>query len=193
MKPSVRIINDARGGIIDEAALADALQGRPDRRGRARRVRERAARPSRRCSDCPPWCVTPHLGASTAEAQDKAGVQVAEQVVLALAGEFVPNAMNVNAQAASETVRPFVALGRAPRRASRRAARRDVADSARGRVPRPARRQRRQPRHAVGDARRARRAHRRAGVVRQRADACAVTAVSTSRNSSSVPPSRPAC
>jgi D-3-phosphoglycerate dehydrogenase len=54
--------------------------------------------------------VTPHLGASTAEAQDKAGVQVAEQVVLALAGDFVPNAMNVNAAAASETVRPFVAL-----------------------------------------------------------------------------------
>ncbi len=51
--------------------------------------------------------VTPHLGASTFEAQDKAGVQIAEQVQLALAGEFVPFAVNVNAAEASETVRPF--------------------------------------------------------------------------------------
>src|SRR5205085_10555242 len=54
--------------------------------------------------------VTPHLGASTREAQDKAGVAIAEQVVLALAGEFVPFAVNVSAAEASETVRPFVPL-----------------------------------------------------------------------------------
>ena len=54
--------------------------------------------------------VTPHLGASTAEAQDKAGETIAEQVVLALRGDFVPFAVNVAASEASETVRPFLPL-----------------------------------------------------------------------------------
>jgi len=54
--------------------------------------------------------VTPHLGASTFEAQDKAGNTIAEQVMLALAGEFVPFAVNVDATEASETVRPFLPL-----------------------------------------------------------------------------------
>jgi D-3-phosphoglycerate dehydrogenase / 2-oxoglutarate reductase len=54
--------------------------------------------------------VTPHLGASTREAQDKAGDTIAEQVALALAGDFVPFAVNVSAAEASETVRPFLPL-----------------------------------------------------------------------------------
>ncbi len=54
--------------------------------------------------------VSPHLGASTAEAQDKAGVTIAEQVLLALAGDFVPFAVNVAATEVSETVRPFMPL-----------------------------------------------------------------------------------
>ena len=54
--------------------------------------------------------VAPHLGASTVEAQDKAGVTIAEQVILALAGDFVPFAVNVNATDVSETVRPFMGL-----------------------------------------------------------------------------------
>ena len=54
--------------------------------------------------------VTPHLGASTAEAQDKAGETIAEQVVLALRGDFVPFAVNVAASEASESVRPFLPL-----------------------------------------------------------------------------------
>ena len=54
--------------------------------------------------------VTPHLGASTAEAQDKAGETIAEQVVLALRGDFVPFAVNVAASEASEVVRPFLPL-----------------------------------------------------------------------------------
>ena len=54
--------------------------------------------------------VTPHLGASTREAQDKAGITIAEQVALALAGEFVPFAVNVDAGEASETARPFLPL-----------------------------------------------------------------------------------
>jgi D-3-phosphoglycerate dehydrogenase len=54
--------------------------------------------------------VTPHLGASTAEAQDKAGQTIAEQVVLALKGEFVPFAVNLAATEASATVQPFMPL-----------------------------------------------------------------------------------
>jgi D-3-phosphoglycerate dehydrogenase len=67
------------------------------------------------CTDSPLFqlpgvVVTPHLGASTAEAQDKAGVTIAEQVILALAGDFVPFAVNVAAAEVSETVRPFLGL-----------------------------------------------------------------------------------
>jgi D-3-phosphoglycerate dehydrogenase len=54
--------------------------------------------------------VSPHLGASTVEAQDKAGITIAEQVLLALAGDFVPYAVNVAATDVSETVRPFMPL-----------------------------------------------------------------------------------
>jgi D-3-phosphoglycerate dehydrogenase len=67
------------------------------------------------CTDSPLFAhesvvVTPHLGASTEEAQDKAGLTIAEQVLLALAGDFVPYAVNVAARDVSETVRPFMPL-----------------------------------------------------------------------------------
>src|SRR5206468_13043896 len=52
----------------------------------------------------------PHLGASTVEAQDKAGQTIAEQVVLALRGEFVPFAVNLAATEANATVQPFMPL-----------------------------------------------------------------------------------
>jgi D-3-phosphoglycerate dehydrogenase len=54
--------------------------------------------------------VTPHLGASTSEAQDKAGQTIAEQVVLALRGEFVPFAVNLAATEANPSVQPFMPL-----------------------------------------------------------------------------------
>jgi D-3-phosphoglycerate dehydrogenase len=54
--------------------------------------------------------LTPHVGASTVEAQDKAGVMVAEAVALALAGEFVPSAVNVAVASVGESVRPFLGL-----------------------------------------------------------------------------------
>jgi D-3-phosphoglycerate dehydrogenase len=54
--------------------------------------------------------VTPHLGASTREAQDKAGDTIADMVLLALAGDFVPFAVNVDAAEANETLRPFLPL-----------------------------------------------------------------------------------
>jgi D-3-phosphoglycerate dehydrogenase len=108
-KPGVRIVNAARGGIIDEEALAEAI--REGRVGGAA-IDVFAAEPTTASPlfTLPSVVVTPHLGASTNEAQDKAGEQIAEQVVLALAGDFVPFAVNVDAGAVSETVRPFLGI-----------------------------------------------------------------------------------
>lgn len=108
-KPTLRIVNTARGGIVDEAALEEALR---DGRIAGAGLDVWTTEPT---TESPLFeldnvVVTPHLGASTAEAQDKAGQTIAEQVVLALEGEFVPYAVNVAASEASETVRPFLPL-----------------------------------------------------------------------------------
>jgi len=108
-KPDLRIVNVSRGGIIDEAALADAIrEGRVG--GAALDVFAKEPTTESPLFDLDQVVVTPHLGASTREAQDKAGLTIAEMVGLALAGEFVPFAVNVNAAEASETVRPFLGL-----------------------------------------------------------------------------------
>lgn len=110
VKPGVIIVNDARGGLIDEDALADALrEGRVGGAGIDVFVKEP-------CTDSPLFelpnaVVTPHLGASTAEAQDRAGTDVARSVLLALAGEFVPDAVNVQTKGVvGEEVRPYLPL-----------------------------------------------------------------------------------
>ena len=109
-RPSLRVINVSRGGIVDEAALADAIrEGRIA--GAALDVFAKEPTTESPLFDLPQVVVTPHLGASTLEAQDKAGDTIAEQVGLALAGEFVPFAVNVDAAEASETVRPYLHLG----------------------------------------------------------------------------------
>lgn len=108
-KPGLRVINTARGGIVDEDALAEAIRsGRIAGAG----LDVFATEPTTQSPlfELDSVVVTPHLGASTVEAQDKAGVTIAEQVNLALAGEFVPFAVNVAAAEASETVRPFLPL-----------------------------------------------------------------------------------
>jgi D-3-phosphoglycerate dehydrogenase / 2-oxoglutarate reductase len=108
-KPGLRIVNVSRGGVIDEDALAEAIrEGRVA--GAAIDVFASEPTTSSPLFELPQVVVTPHLGASTAEAQDKAGDTIAEQVGLALAGEFVPFAVNVSAAEASSTVRPFLAL-----------------------------------------------------------------------------------
>ena len=108
-KPTLRIINVSRGGVIDEDALAEAVrEGRIG--GAALDVFAAEPTTSSPLFDLPQVVVTPHLGASTAEAQDKAGDTIAEPVGLALAGEFVPFAVNVSAAEASTTVRPFLPL-----------------------------------------------------------------------------------
>ncbi len=109
VKPGVRIINAARGGIVDEHALAQALK---DGRVAGAGIDVFATEP---CTDSPLFdfpnvVVTPHLGASTHEAQEKAGTQVAKSVRLALAGEFVPDAVNVQGGSVHEDVKPGLPL-----------------------------------------------------------------------------------
>lgn len=93
MKPSAFVINAARGGVLDESALFDALKaGTIAGAG----LDVYATEP---CTDSPLFALdnvvaTPHLGASTEEAQEKAGVAVAESVVAAIAGVEVPGAVN---------------------------------------------------------------------------------------------------
>jgi len=108
-KPGQRIVNVARGGIVDEEALADAIRsGRIA--GAAIDVFAEEPTTNSPLFDLEQVVVTPHLGASTAEAQDKAGTTIAEQVVLALAGEYVPFAVNIDVGVAPEVIRPFVPL-----------------------------------------------------------------------------------
>jgi len=94
-KPGMRIVNVARGGIINEADLAEAIAHGPVG-GAAIDVFAQEPTTESPLFLLPEVTVTPHLGASTTEAQLKAGVQVAEQVVLGLAGENVPFAVNAN-------------------------------------------------------------------------------------------------
>jgi len=110
MKEGARLINTARGGIVEEEALAAAVKdGRLG--GAALDVFEREPTTSSALFELDHVVVTPHLGASTVEAQDKAGTTIAEMVRLALRGEFVPYAVNVPAAGeVGEQVRPFVPL-----------------------------------------------------------------------------------
>ena len=110
-KPGVIVVNAARGGLVDEQALADAItSGHVFAAG----IDVYASEP---CTDSPLFelpqvVVTPHLGASTTEAQDRAGTDVAKSVLLALAGEFVPDAVNVKGGAVGEEVSPWFEIVR---------------------------------------------------------------------------------
>ena len=109
VKPSVYVINAARGGIVDEQALFAAIsEGRVAGAGLDVYAKEP-------CTDSPLFALesvvaTPHLGASTDEAQEKAGIAVAKSVRQALAGELVPDAVNVQGGIIAEDVRPLVAV-----------------------------------------------------------------------------------
>jgi D-3-phosphoglycerate dehydrogenase len=110
MKPSARIVNTARGGIVDEEALYTAVS-EGWIAGAALDVFSVEPMTDSKLFALDNVVVTPHLGASTSEAQDKAGTMVAEAVVLALSGEFVPSAVNVSIGAGvPEAVKPFMGL-----------------------------------------------------------------------------------
>ena len=112
MKDGVRVINCARGELLVDEALKDALD--------AGKVAGAALDvfPSEPITDYPLFegyanvVVTPHLGASTTEAQDRAGVQTAEQVVAALTGGVVSTAVNIPAVSAEdmEVLGPYLPL-----------------------------------------------------------------------------------
>jgi D-3-phosphoglycerate dehydrogenase / 2-oxoglutarate reductase len=110
VRRGIRIVNTARGGLIDEDALGRALDdGRVA--GAALDVFDDEPLTQHPLFGRNDVVVTPHLGASTAEAQDKAGVAIAEQVFLALRGEFVPYAVNLDVGSdISETIRPYLGL-----------------------------------------------------------------------------------
>ena len=110
VKEGARLVNTSRGGIVDEQALAKALEdGKLD--GAALDVFETEPTTESPLFGFEQVIVTPHLGASTSEAQDKAGTSVAEMVRLALSGEFVPYAVNVSAGAeVSESIKPYLPL-----------------------------------------------------------------------------------
>ena len=109
VKPTVRIINAARGGVLDEAALYTAItEGRVAGAG----LDVFATEP---CTDSPLFTLdsvvaTPHLGASTDEAQERAGIAVAISVRKALSGELVPDAVNVKGGEIHEEIRPTLSL-----------------------------------------------------------------------------------
>ncbi|MHB1539540.1 MAG: phosphoglycerate dehydrogenase, partial [Solirubrobacteraceae bacterium] len=111
MRDGVRVLNVARGGLLDEAALKDALD--------SGKVAGAAIDvfPSEPMTESPLFgyrnvIVTPHLGASTAEATDRAGYQSAEQIVAALTGGVVSTAVNMPAVGAEdmEMLAPFLPL-----------------------------------------------------------------------------------
>lgn len=111
MKDGVYIVNTARGGIVREDSLIKYLkEGKVA--GAALDVFEQEP-----CTESPLFdfenvIVTPHLGASTVEAQDKAGVMIAEQVIAALKGEFVSAAVNIPLLPPEqlEVVKPYLPL-----------------------------------------------------------------------------------
>jgi len=108
-KPELRIVNASRGGIIDEDALYRALQSE---KIAGAGLDVFVTEPPERSPllSLPNIVVTPHLGASTDEAQEKAGVSVARSVKLALEGELVPDAVNVAGGVIDPSVRPGIGL-----------------------------------------------------------------------------------
>jgi D-3-phosphoglycerate dehydrogenase len=110
-KPGVRVVNCARGGLIDEAALYDAIKSGHVAGAALDVFADEPARDSP-LFELDEVVVTPHLGASTAEAQEKVAVQVAEQIADYLTTGAVVNALNLPSISAEEAprLRPYLTL-----------------------------------------------------------------------------------
>ena len=114
MRDGVRVLNVARGELVDDAALKDALDSGKVAGAALDVFPSEPITEYPLFSGYPNVVVTPHLGASTAEATDRAGYQSAEQVVAALTGGVVSTAVNIPAIAAEdmEVLGPFLPLAR---------------------------------------------------------------------------------
>ncbi len=110
-KPGVRIVNCARGGLIDEAALKDLLES-GHIAGAALDVFEQEPAKQNALFGTPNFISTPHLGASTSEAQVNVALQVAEQMSDYLVNGGVTNALNMPSLSAEEApkLKPYMAL-----------------------------------------------------------------------------------
>ena len=112
-KPGVRIVNCARGGLVEEAALYDALKSKHVAAA-ALDVYEVEPPPADfPLRELPNIVFTPHLGASTAEAQENVGIEVAQQIRAALIDGEIRNAVNMpNIDAKTFTlIKPYLTLG----------------------------------------------------------------------------------
>jgi D-3-phosphoglycerate dehydrogenase len=108
-KSNLRIVNCSRGGIIDEDALYEALASHHIA-GAGLDVFVNEPPTGSKLLALPNVVLTPHLGASTDEAQEKAGISVAKSVRLALAGDLVPDAVNVAGGVIDSSVKPGIPL-----------------------------------------------------------------------------------
>jgi len=109
-KPSLLLINAARGGIVNEDDLAQALR---DGVIAGAGLDVFSTEPMTESPLFDPELnvvITPHLGASTSEAQERAGYDIGEQIALALNDDFVPFALNLSAKGANKAVAPFIAV-----------------------------------------------------------------------------------
>ncbi len=113
-KPGAVVLNVARGGIVDESALADALASGHLAGAAVDVFSSEPMAADNPLRTAPNLILTPHLGASTAEAQDRVGTEMAEQVLMALNGVTPPHAVNASALApeSGQKLRPYVELGR---------------------------------------------------------------------------------
>ncbi|MDQ2689753.1 MAG: phosphoglycerate dehydrogenase [Chloroflexota bacterium] len=114
MKPGAFVLNVARGGIVDERALVDALVAGQVAGAAVDVYSTEPMAVDNPLRDAPNVVLTPHLGASTSEAQDRVGLEMAEQLLMALGGVTPPYAVNAPAvpPETAPKLRPYVELGR---------------------------------------------------------------------------------
>jgi D-3-phosphoglycerate dehydrogenase len=113
MKDGVRIFNCARGGIVDETALLEAVNSGKVAAAGLDVFEDEPPPADSKLREHPNILMTPHLGASTVEAQESVGVEIAEAVAEALSGGIIRSAVNMPSIDAEtlEVLKPYLVLG----------------------------------------------------------------------------------